>query len=104
MLRTVVVLVALGCACSNHTRGHDAGVPVDGLSCVPSGGCANGPACGNTCCGAGEACISGTCMCSMQPACTNGNMCASPVVMIDRCGAICCGATTACPGVVETLP
>ncbi|HTR56472.1 MAG TPA: hypothetical protein VMJ10_37620 [Kofleriaceae bacterium] len=101
----VVVLALAACSTSSHTVGRDAGthvdaiVRLDGLSCLPAASCATGPTCGTTCCAAGEACVSGVCMCGMQPACTDGNTCNSPVVSTDRCGSICCGATMVCPGV-----
>jgi hypothetical protein len=97
-MRAVVLLAVL--ACSSKTGApHDAAVHLDGLSCLASGGCANGPPCGNGCCAAGEACISGVCMCAQQAACGSGDVCASPVAMGNGCGDICCGATGPCPGV-----
>jgi hypothetical protein len=101
------VVVLLASACSHHVAttpppSVDASVPRDGLSCVPSGTCTTGPMCGATCCAANEACISGTCMCGTQAACSDGNMCAAPLVANDHCGDLCCGATGACPGTADT--
>jgi hypothetical protein len=67
------------------------------MSCLPSGGCPNGQACGATCCGSGEECVAGTCVCGTGPACGVGDTCASNVARQDGCGSICCGATMACP-------
>ena len=68
-------------------------------SCLPSGGCPSGPACGNGCCGAGESCDpnSHTCRCGGGPACAAQMMCAGPVVRMDGCGSVCCGNGTPCP-------
>jgi len=100
VIRVVILALALA-ACSSSKPGgapRDASSSRDGLSCAAEGSCA-GPMCGTTCCQDGEACISGTCMCGSEPACTGGNHCAAAVLGQDRCGSICCGATSVCPGV-----
>jgi len=77
----------------------DAGPLPDALpACAPSGGCQDGPACGNGCCGAGEQCVNDTCMCGGNAACTGGDTC-SPVGPGggDLCGAVCCGVSGPCP-------
>lgn len=68
------------------------------LSCVASGGCMAGPRCGTVCCGTGERCDNGVCMCSGRPACGGGDTCerGGPIGS-DECGTICCGASTPCP-------
>jgi hypothetical protein len=100
------VVVLLASACSHHAASvvvtADAAIARDGLSCEPSGTCATGPMCGTTCCAANEACVSGTCMCGTQAACSDGNMCAAPLVVGEHCGDLCCGATSACPGTAGT--
>jgi len=73
------------------------------MTCLPSGSCVDGPACGDACCPSGEWCdASGgapTCRCGSNPSCTGGNICASPVFMQNHCGNICCGANgMPCPG------
>ncbi len=70
--------------------------------CGPSGNCQSGPACGNSCCGAGEFCdvaqAQPVCKCGLGAACTNGDHCASSGAMgIDQCGTICCGVSGPCP-------
>jgi hypothetical protein len=68
--------------------------------CGPSGGCQNGPLCGEVCCEAGESCTNGSCSCGGQAACTMGDVCASggPAGSnASACGAICCGVTGPCP-------
>jgi hypothetical protein len=97
MIRLLIVLSLVGCSGSSSSV-PDAAVHLDGLTCVPSATCSTGAECGNTCCAVGESCIDGACMCGTHGACTDGNMCVSPVVKPDRCGAICCGVTSVCPG------
>ncbi len=100
-MRAFVLAILVACSSSPQSAPHDAAVTLDGLSCVASGSCQEGPPCGTACCGRGEACISGTCMCGTQPACTGGNMCATPLITPNRCGTICCGVTGVCPGVTD---
>jgi hypothetical protein len=108
-MRALAILVMLA-ACGNKPAPDarpgsidasvDAQVGIDAaMSCLPSGGCPNGQACGTSCCGAGEACVAGTCMCGTKPACGVGDMCVSNVARQDGCGFICCGASGPCPGV-----
>ena len=66
--------------------------------CQARGTCMKGPPCGAVCCGAGERCAGGVCMCGTQAACTGGNTCeAAGPIGGDACGSICCGATGPCP-------
>lgn len=69
------------------------------VTCLPSGGCPQGPPCGNGCCGAGEACdpVSHTCRCGGGAACGAKMICASGVFRADGCGSICCGGGVPCP-------
>jgi len=68
------------------------------LSCAPSGGCTFGVRCGTTCCGAGERCVGGTCMCADRPACGPGDSCErGGPIGDDACGTLCCGTTGPCP-------
>ena len=64
-------------------------------SCAVSGGCPSGPACGGTCCAAGESCdlTTNTCMCGGSAACGTGEICArgGAVMPGKTCGVICCG-------------
>jgi hypothetical protein len=99
-LAILFVLAACGSKAAPDARPIDAMLvsgPDAPMSCLPSGGCPNGPACGASCCGAGEACVAGTCMCGTKAACGVGDSCASNVVRQDRCGFICCGASGPCP-------
>ena len=96
-----LVALALVVGCGSTGSGgapHDAAERLDGLSCLPAGGCMTGPQCGNTCCASGESCVAGTCTCGGKAACTMGNMCVSPLAMMNGCGTLCCGATGPCPG------
>ena len=74
---------------------RDAAVPDAGgelATCAPSGECAEGPACGDVCCGAGEACVEGDCRCGDGKACKGEQTCASPGPQgEDQCGTLCCG-------------
>jgi hypothetical protein len=102
MRALITIALALCIGCNEHGK-HPAfdAVPDDAGSCSASGACAVGPACGVTCCGAGEHCVQGVCRCGANPACTNGDMClnagpgAEPPLHI--CGVICCGGPTPCP-------
>jgi len=68
------------------------------IACHPSGTCANGPACGASCCASGERCEGGTCLCGTSPACGAGDTCEAPGPLGgDACGSICCGASGPCP-------
>lgn len=59
--------------------------PVEGT------GCALGPACGGGCCGQGERCVDGVCMCGTGPACPSTDICgASAPLGGDGCGMACC--------------
>lgn len=67
-------------------------------ACLPSGTCTTGVGCGPICCGAGEQCVLGTCLCGDGPACGAGDTCASAgPVGEGGCGSICCGASGPCP-------
>lgn len=80
-------------ACPDGGGGIDAGA-----SCMPSGGCAVGPRCGDVCCDTGEACVDGECRCGDQAACAPGDSCeAGGPIGGDACGWICCGVTGPCP-------
>jgi hypothetical protein len=104
-MRAIVILVMLLAACGSKSPAPDArpidamlvGGPDAAMSCHASGGCPNGPACGTSCCGAGEECVNNTCMCGTNPACGVGDQCASGVAMPNGCGSICCGASGPCP-------
>jgi hypothetical protein len=77
----------------------DGGV-VDGnpASCAATNGCVVGPSCGATCCGQGEKCVGGTCMCGNGPACDANDTCeAAGPIGGDACGSICCGFSGPCP-------
>lgn len=66
--------------------------------CQPTGTCTSGPGCGEICCGVGEQCVAGTCMCGTGPTCGDGDACeAAGPIGGDACGAICCGASGPCP-------
>ena len=72
--------------------------PDAGVGCLPSGGCAVGPRCGEVCCDTGEACIDGECRCGDLAACGSGDSCeAAGPVGKDGCGAVCCGTSGPCP-------
>ena len=73
-------------------------VDADPLVCLPAGGCALGPNCGETCCGTGEHCVAGGCHCGTGNACGPGDHCesAGPATP-NGCGTFCCGATSPCP-------
>jgi hypothetical protein len=67
-------------------------------ACLPSGTCTTGVGCGPICCGAGEQCVLGTCLCGDSPACGDGDTCESAgPVGEGGCGSICCGASGPCP-------
>jgi hypothetical protein len=71
------------------------------VACAPVHGtaCTLGPSCGDGCCGQGERCVAGTCMCGDSPACESGNICGSadPLVDVEGCGSVCCPPGVACP-------
>lgn len=99
------LLFALVVACNEHGKSpcpggcSEAGVPDSQLGmCAATGGCPSGPVCGTTCCGSGERCVAGMCMCGMNKACTNGDSCQSGgPAGGDICGSICCGGMSPCP-------
>ena len=106
-MRELAIMIAVclaGCGDSKKPDTHDAAVKMDGAtpdapwSCAPSGTCANGPMCGTTCCGTGEHCVNGTCMCGSMSSCTDGNSCmiGGPIAP-GPCGSVCCGGTIGCP-------
>jgi hypothetical protein len=107
-MRRLLLLVLLA-GCPEHGKRPDGGVPdsatfdppfADAPSlCAPSGGCANGPACGSACCNIGEQCIAGICHCGMDFACTGGDSChTSGPSGGEVCGTLCCGsAQHPCP-------
>src|SRR5262245_17456415 len=67
-------------------------------ACLPSGTCTTGVGCGPICCGAGEQCVLGTCLCGDSAACGDGDTCESAgPVGEGGCGSICCGASGPCP-------
>jgi hypothetical protein len=61
------------------------GVP-DPESCLPSGGCPEGPACGAHCCNFGEKCVGGTCTCNGQARCGNDESCGNGGIVEDGSG------------------
>lgn len=76
----------------------DGGIDGDPQSCAPSNGCPEGPSCNAICCGVGEKCVGGTCMCGGSPACGAGDACsAAGPIGGDSCGSICCGTSGPCP-------
>ena len=103
-----IALLALVLAACGSSSTPDAKVgpfdarPIDAPLCAPSGGCPSGPACGTSCCNAGEQCVSGTCMCGTIAACGVGDTCASGGAQRpDMCGTLCCGVSGPCPGVTQ---
>jgi hypothetical protein len=95
---TCEVVDGMAVAACTDIACNDGGPDANPASCAPSGGCPEGPACGAMCCGLGERCANGVCMCSGRPACGPGDRCehAGPIGG-DVCGTICCDATTPCP-------
>ncbi len=78
----------------------DGGDVIDGplTACEPSGGCVVGPLCGQICCGQGEKCVGGVCMCGTNAACDPNDTCeAAGPIGGDSCGSICCGVSGPCP-------
>jgi hypothetical protein len=67
--------------CSNNTC--PGGGMLDPKSCLPSGGCPEGPACGAHCCSFGEKCVGGTCMCNGQASCSEGETCGTGGIVED---------------------
>lgn len=105
-MRALFAIAVLLAACEHGkspcpTSGcMDSGTIADAASsaCGPSGGCMTGPMCGGQCCGQGERCVAGACVCGTNMMCTNGNTCqAGGPAGGDVCGSICCGNTTPCP-------
>jgi hypothetical protein len=74
---------------------HDlAGADLSGGMCAPANGCPTGPLCGNVCCGTGERCDNGQCLCGTTgKACLPGEICSSggPTMGLGECGIVCCG-------------
>src|SRR5689334_20092993 len=66
---------AQGVSCTQKTCGTEPDANL--VSCAPSQ-CPNGPACGTACCGTGERCVDGTCMCGDHAACSGGDHCGGP--------------------------
>src|SRR5512138_2360220 len=103
-IAAVLALVVILGACPEHGKGGGDGggiLPDAALTCAPSGGCPNGPACGVRCCNQGEACVGGICQCGQNPACTiAGDTCqiggpVAPPELIPPalpCGFVCCGS------------
>jgi len=56
MIRFLIVISLFGCSGSSSSV-PDAAVHLDGLSCAPSGTCATGAECGNTCCAPNESSV-----------------------------------------------
>ena len=78
--------------------GVDGGVDANPASCAPDNVCPSGPACGAYCCGAGEHCVNGACMCGDRAGCGTGDTCSSfGPSGGTACGSICCGASGPCP-------
>lgn len=76
----------------------DGGVDADPSSCAATEGCPEGPACGAICCGIGEHCEAMTCKCGTNPACGDGDTCATAgPIGGARCGTFCCGKSGPCP-------
>jgi hypothetical protein len=70
----------------------------DAATCPPTESCDDGPACGDVCCGTGEQCVDGVCLCGDGPACGAGDSCeAAGPLIADRCGSVCCGTSSPCP-------
>jgi hypothetical protein len=92
-MRAIAIAILLA-ACGSKSSPSTVDAP---LVCTPAGGCASGPSCGGTCCGAGEHCVDGACHCGTGSACGPGDQCSSGPVMTNRCGTFCCGATGPCP-------
>ena len=100
-------LLAWTSACgSNPPSPHDAGVDafvprdsgIDAASCAATGACTEGPTCGGVCCGQGEHCAAGVCMCGNVAACTGGDLCfPGGGFAATACGVVCCGTTMSCP-------
>lgn len=99
-MRALIAIVLLCVGCNEHGKRPPGAVdaPMQGV-CSPSGGCPQGPACGVTCCGSGEQCVKGVCMCGTNPACMNGDTCQTggPAGPAAICGVLCCGGASPCP-------
>jgi hypothetical protein len=85
-------------------KDHDLSPPHDlagGGMCGPANGCPTGPLCGTACCGTGERCDNGQCVCGTTgKSCLPGEICASggPAMGIGQCGILCCGGVgNPCP-------
>ena len=109
-MRRLLILLALVLAgCPEHGKSPDGGVRDNmtfdppfadgGGACAPTGGCAEGPLCGAGCCGFGEQCIGGTCICGSSAACVAPDTCQTGGPTGGGiCGTICCGsAQNPCP-------
>ena len=103
-MRWLLVLALAATACPASKQGPMADAHRDAPampSCAATGHCSDGPACGGTCCGAGEACVNGACVCGTNPPCNTaqtGDTCqAAGPAMPGECGSICCGMTRPCP-------
>lgn len=59
--------------------------------------CGFGPSCGDRCCGPGERCQNGVCLCGTNSACAGGEVCGASGPPPDDCGTMCCDAATGCP-------
>jgi len=111
-LVAICLLVLAGCPEHGQTppgflRDATKGDATGGV-CNPSGGCLDGPECGmtfpedggmtTTCCGVGEQCVQGICVCGSSPACEPGDQCQSGGPIADSfCGNFCCGQIHGCP-------
>jgi hypothetical protein len=94
----LALLFAFACH-SSKSAPRDGGVDA-AAACEASGGCAAGPRCGITCCGAGEQCVAGACMCGTSAPCntaSTGDTCQSAGPILSSCGRICCGGSHICP-------
>jgi len=99
MVREITIAILLAVVgCGHKASSGDGGTDAAPGACFASGGCAQGPQCGSTCCGFGEKCVDGACHCATGAACGPGDRCESfGPIMPDGCGSFCCGVTQPCP-------